>query len=75
MGATVTHVATHLSPISCHLCPELRHLPLRHSRPDDNHRAFVWKDEVTVMLTMFVRRRPDQLQVATDLGNAIVAKL
>ena len=25
MRPTVTHVATHLSPIRCHLCPELRH--------------------------------------------------
>ena len=32
MQRTVTHVPTHLSPIMCHLCPELRHLPLRHHR-------------------------------------------
>jgi hypothetical protein len=42
---------------------------------DDNHRAFVWKDKVTVMLTMFVGGGLTQLDVATDLGNAILAKL
>jgi hypothetical protein len=42
---------------------------------DDNHRAFIWQDKVTVMLTMFVGGDVTQLQVATDLGNAIVAKL
>jgi hypothetical protein len=42
---------------------------------DDNHRAFVWKDKVTVMLTMFVGGDLTQLQVATDLGNAIIEKL
>jgi hypothetical protein len=30
MGPTVTHDATHLSPINCRLCPELRH-PWGHS--------------------------------------------
>jgi hypothetical protein len=42
---------------------------------DDNHRAFIWQDKVTVMLTMFVGGDVTQLQVATDLGNAIIAKL
>jgi hypothetical protein len=41
---------------------------------DDNHRAFVWKDKVAVMLTLFVGEL-SQLQVATDLGNAVVEKL
>jgi hypothetical protein len=27
MRRTVTHVPTHQSPIRCHLCPELRHVP------------------------------------------------
>jgi len=31
MGRTVTHVPTQVSPISCHLCPELRHPWGRHS--------------------------------------------
>jgi hypothetical protein len=35
---------------------------------------FVWKDKVTVMLTMFVGEL-SQMQVATDLGNAIIEKL
>lgn len=39
-----------------------------------NHRAFVWKDKVTVMLTMFVGEL-SQMQVATDLSNAIIEKL
>ena len=42
---------------------------------DDNNRAFVWKDNVTVMLTIFVGDSLAQLDVATDLGKAIVAKL
>jgi hypothetical protein len=41
---------------------------------DKNHRAFIWKDKVTVMLTMFVGEL-SQMQVATDLGNAIIEKL
>jgi hypothetical protein len=41
---------------------------------DDNHRAFIWKEKVTVMLTMFVGEL-SQMQVATDLGNAIIEKL
>ena len=41
---------------------------------DKNQRAFIWKDKVTVMLTMFVGEL-EQLQVATDLGNAIIEKL
>jgi hypothetical protein len=41
---------------------------------DDNHRAFIWKDKVAVMLTMFVGEL-SQMQVATDLGNAVIEKL
>jgi hypothetical protein len=41
---------------------------------DKNNRAFIWKEKVTVMLTMFVGWAA-QLQVATDLGKAIVEKL
>jgi hypothetical protein len=41
---------------------------------DDNHRAFIWKDKVAVMLTLFVGEL-SQLQVATDLGSAVVEKL
>ena len=41
---------------------------------DKNQRAFIWKNKVTVMLTMFVGEL-SQMQVATDLGNAIVEKL
>jgi hypothetical protein len=42
---------------------------------NDNNRAFIWKDKVAVMLTMFVGGGLTQLDVATDLGNAILAKL
>ena len=42
---------------------------------DKNNRAFIWKEKVTVMLTMFVGSGAAQLQVATDLGKAIVEKL
>ena len=42
---------------------------------DDNNRAFIWKDNVTVMLTMFVADPLTQVEVATDLGKAIVEKL
>jgi hypothetical protein len=42
---------------------------------DDNNRAFIWKDNVTVMLTMFVADPLTQVDVATDLGKAIVEKL
>jgi hypothetical protein len=42
---------------------------------DDNNRAFIWKDKVTVMLTMFVADPLTQVDVATDLGKAIVEKL
>lgn len=41
---------------------------------DDNNRAFVWKGNVTVMLTMFVGDL-EQSHVATELGKAIVGKL
>jgi hypothetical protein len=40
-----------------------------------NNRAFVWKERVTVMLTMFLSGDLEQLPVATDLGKAIIAKL
>jgi hypothetical protein len=40
-----------------------------------NNRAFVWKERVSVMLTMFLNGDLEQLPVATDLGKAIVAKL
>jgi hypothetical protein len=30
MAGTVTYVPTHVCPIRCHLCPELRHLRVRH---------------------------------------------
>ena len=42
---------------------------------DDNKRAFIWKDKVTVMLTMFVAEPLTQVDVATELGKAIVEKL
>lgn len=42
---------------------------------DDNNRAFIWKDNVTVMLTMFVAEPLTQVEVATDLGKAVVEKL
>ena len=42
---------------------------------DDNNRAFVWQGNVTVMLTMFVRGDLQQVDVATELGKAIVDKL
>ena len=40
-----------------------------------NNRAFVWKDRVSVMLTMFLSGDLEQLPVATDLGKSIIAKL
>lgn len=42
---------------------------------DKNNRAFIWKEKVAVMLTMFVGGGAAQLQVATDLGKSIVEKL
>jgi hypothetical protein len=42
---------------------------------DDNNRAFVWKGDVTVMLTMFVGEGLEQADVASELGKAIVGKL
>jgi hypothetical protein len=42
---------------------------------DDNNRAFVWKGNVTVMLTLFVGDGLEQAAVATELGKAIVDKL
>jgi len=42
---------------------------------DKNNRAFIWKEKVAVMLTMFVGGGATQLQIATDLGKAIVEKL
>jgi hypothetical protein len=42
---------------------------------DDNNRALIWKQKVVVMLTMFLNGGLEQRQVATDLGNAIIAKL
>jgi hypothetical protein len=41
----------------------------------DNDRAFIWKGKVTVMLTMSLAGDLQQLDVATKLGKAVVAKL
>jgi hypothetical protein len=40
----------------------------------DNHRAFVWKGNVTVMFTMFLNDA-EQLPVATQLAKQVVGKL
>ena len=40
-----------------------------------NHRAFVWKGNVTVMLTIFLNDGGDQLPVATELAKQAVGKL
>jgi hypothetical protein len=42
---------------------------------DQNRRAFIWKERVNVMLTMSLNGDLEQLPIATELGQAIVAKL
>ncbi|HET9458199.1 MAG TPA: hypothetical protein VFO78_12705 [Candidatus Limnocylindrales bacterium] len=41
----------------------------------DNHRAFVWQGNVTVMFTLFVNGDLDAATVAEAFGEAVVAKL
>ena len=39
------------------------------------NRAFIWQGPVAVMLTMFLNGDIEQLDVATSLGEAVIAKL
>lgn len=41
----------------------------------DNHRAFVWQGNVTVMFTLFVNDDLDAATVAEAFGEAVVSKL